>query len=70
VRSVRTKSPPIPLINDPTNRVAVLGGQPCGGGPTAPFHTFTEPGKYLVICTFSIHFEAKMYGWVEVKAKD
>jgi len=62
--------PPVPLINDPTNRLAVLGAQPCGGGPTSPSYTFTQPGKYLVICTFSIHFiEAKMYGWVEVRER-
>ena len=42
--------PPIPLINDPNNRLAVLGAQPCGGRTTAPSYTFTKPGKYLVIC--------------------
>ena len=63
--------PPVPLINDPNNRVAVLGAQPCAGGPTTPSYTFTQPGKYLVICDFSLHFiDAKMYGWVEVRARD
>ena len=63
--------PPLPLINDPTNRLAVLGAQPCGGGPTSPSYTFTQAGRYLVICSFSPHFiDAKMYGWVEVRARD
>jgi hypothetical protein len=26
--------PPVPLINDPLHRVALLGAQPCAGGPT------------------------------------
>jgi len=61
--------PPFPsLINDPTNRLAVLGTQPCAGGPTAPSYTFSNPGRYLVICTFVFHFvEFQMYGWVIVK---
>lgn len=60
--------PPVPLIDDDTNRIAVLGAQPCAGGPTSPSHTFDDPGRYLVICTFVIHFvEFQMYGWVEVK---
>lgn len=61
--------PPFPsLINDPTNRLAVLGPQPCAGGPTAPSFQFDNPGRYLVICTFVFHFvEFQMYGWVQVK---
>ena len=38
------------------------------GGSTSPSFTFTEPGRYLVICTFLPHFaDAQMYGWVIVK---
>jgi plastocyanin len=58
--------PPGPLlINDPNNRVA-LYAQPCGG-PRVVTHTFTERGRYLVICAFLPHFEIGMYGWVEVR---
>lgn len=59
--------PPVPLIDDPANRVAVLGDQMCAGGPSAPSYTFTEPGRYLVICTFLPHFNVGMYGWVIVR---
>lgn len=39
------------------------------GGLTANFsHTFTQPGKYLVICNITPHFEfANMWGWVIVE---
>ena len=58
--------PPVPLIADPDG--LVLAPQPCAGGPTMPSHTFTEPGRYLVICAFLPHFaEFDMYGWVIVK---
>ena len=58
--------PPVPLIADPDGDV--LAPQPCAGGTTSPSHTFTEPGRYLVICTFLPHFaEFQMYGWVIVK---
>lgn len=30
-------------------------------------HTFTTPGRYLVLCGFLPHFNIGMYGWVEVK---
>ena len=53
------------LINDPENREA-LYAQPCGA-PRVVTHTFTEPGRYLVICAFLPHFEVQMYGWVEVR---
>lgn len=59
--------PPVPLIDDPANRVAVLGAQVCQGGPPAPSYTFNEPGRYLVICTFVPHFNVGMYGWVVVR---
>ena len=35
--------------------------------PTEATYTFTQPGKYLVICAFLPHFEGGMYAWVEVK---
>jgi plastocyanin len=60
--------PPVPYINDPNHRIAVLGDAPCEGGPTVLHYTFTQRGKYLVICNFLPHFvDAKMYGWVDVK---
>jgi len=60
--------PSIPLINDPLNRVALLGAQPCAGGPTTVSYTFNEPGRYLIICVFGPHFtDFDMYGWVIVK---
>lgn len=55
-----------PIINDPNGRI-VRG--PLVFGPPQTFSwTFTQPGKYLVICEVVVHFvEAKMYAWVEVK---
>ena len=35
--------------------------------PTQATYTFTQPGKYLVICAFLPHFEGGMYASVEVK---
>ena len=35
--------------------------------PTQRTYTFTQPGRYLVICAFLPHFEVGMYAWVEVK---
>jgi len=54
------------LIDDDTNRIA-LYSQPCGPGPRAVTHTFTESGRHLVICAFLPHFEVQMYGWVIVR---
>jgi len=53
------------LIDDDTNRVASYT-HACGAPWTAT-HTFSEPGKYLVICAFLPHFEVQMYGWVIVR---
>jgi plastocyanin len=53
------------VINDPTNLEAAIP-VPCFTATTRT-HTFTEPGRYLVICGFLPHFEVGMYGWVEVK---
>jgi plastocyanin len=58
--------PPVPLIADPDG--VVLAPPPCAGGSTSPNYTFSEPGRYLVICTLLPHFvDAQMYGWVIVK---
>jgi plastocyanin len=35
--------------------------------PTQKTYTFTQPGRYLVICAFLPHFQVGMYAWVEVK---
>jgi plastocyanin len=37
---------------------------------TTPNTVFTEPGRYLVICTFDPHFQIGMYGWVTVRRRD
>jgi plastocyanin len=53
------------VINDPTNRIAHYP-VPCFQ-PATRTHTFNNPGKYLVICSFVLHFNIGMYGWVDVK---
>ena len=58
--------PPVPIINDPTHRIAEFD-QVCEGGPAAPTYQFNTPGRYLVICTFLPHFNLGMYGWVTVR---
>jgi plastocyanin len=54
---------PGPFVLDPTNRLYL---QPA---PTPTItRTFTQPGRYLVICAATRHFVvAKMYGWVIVR---
>ena len=59
--------PPVPLINDPNNRIANVSTQLCQGGAPAPTFTFTTPGRYFVICRFLPHFNVQMYGWVIVR---
>lgn len=59
--------PPVPTINDPNHRIAIVSDQGCEGGSQAPTWTFTTPGRYLVICTFLPHFQMGMYGWVTVR---
>jgi plastocyanin len=51
-----------PFVNDPDGRIFL-------GGLTADAsYTFTEPGKYLVICNLTPHFEgAQMWGWIQVQ---
>jgi plastocyanin len=54
---------PASFVLDPTNRLWL---QPTAG-PTFSY-TFTEPGRYLVICAARRHFVvANMYGWVIVR---
>ena len=53
------------VIADGTNLEAAIP-VPCLT-PTQKSHTFTAPGRYLVICAFLPHFEVGMYGWVEVR---
>jgi plastocyanin len=59
--------PPVPLIDDPQNREAVVGTQMCAGGSSTLTYTFKTAGKFLVICTFLPHFNTAMYGWVTVR---
>jgi plastocyanin len=59
--------PPVPTINDPNHRIAIVSDQVCEGGSATPTYKFNNPGKYLVICTFLPHFEAGMYGYVTVR---
>ncbi len=54
------------LIDDDTNRIANYP-QACVQGPREVKHTFDEPGRYLVICSFLPHFQVQMYGWVIVR---
>lgn len=62
-----------PLIDDPTDRI--VGGSETAlntnfqTGEIEPFvWTFTEAGRYLVICEVLPHFAgAGMYAWIEVK---
>ena len=59
--------PPVPTINDPNGRIAIVSDQVCEGGSPSPSYTFNSPGRYLVICTFLPHFNVGMYGWVTVR---
>ncbi len=54
------------LIDDDTNRIKDYP-LPCGPAEREVKHTFTEPGRYLVICSFLPHFQVQMYGWVIVR---
>lgn len=55
------------LMDDANNRIA-LYEQACSGVRQVQ-HTFTEAGRYLVICAFLPHFQVQMYGWVEVRER-
>ena len=60
------QSTDLPMIADQPGLVMRLVSVP-GCGPRTLQHTFTTPGRYLVICAFLPHFQVGMYGWVEVK---
>ncbi len=50
-----------PFVNDEDRRIFI------GGLEADASFTFVEPGKYLVICNITPHFEeAQMWGWVHV----
>lgn len=55
-----------PLVINDTNNLEAAIPIPCFT-PTSVSHTFTKPGKYLVICGFLPHFQTGMYAWIEVK---
>lgn len=58
------------VIDDSNGRIAEAWGNAneLHTTPTTWEYTFTQPGKYLIICTTLPHFaESKMYGWVDVK---
>ena len=61
-------APFLPGTGDP-NLVAVPGEPICAGGPASVSYTFTQPGRYLVICMFIPHLDLGMYGWVEVRER-
>jgi plastocyanin len=50
-------------VNDPTDRF--FRGVAANGGTETV--TFTEPGRYLVICDITSHFNQNMWGWAIVK---
>ena len=56
-------------INDPTNRIVLGPAQKLFEQTwTTPAGTFSQPGRYLVICTTLPHFVASnMWAWVTVK---
>lgn len=58
--------PPVPLINDPNNRIyrgLDPRTQPVDRIEVVHFH---EPGRYLVACGVLPHFNDGMYGFVRV----
>lgn len=61
--------PELPIITDDDGLVAWEELDPATFFQFAEFeHTFTAPGRYLVICRLMPHFAfANMYGWVIVK---
>jgi plastocyanin len=61
---------PLPAfrIDDPVGRIPINGLNPVGCGDRTYTHTFSTPGKYLVICEVLPHFQnLKMYAWVTVR---
>ena len=61
-RDIEPNPATFPFVEDPGGRLAI-------GVPTVDFaYTFDEPGKYLVICSITPHFEeAQMWAWVIVR---
>jgi hypothetical protein len=62
--------PAVPFLNDPDGLLVTGPNVPTGGSETwtPPAGTFSEPGRYLLICNFNPHFQFfNMYGWVQVK---
>ncbi len=58
--------PEVGLIDDPNNRV-FRGISPLTiGQDRVEVVHFGKRGRYLVICTVSVHFADGMYGWVRV----
>jgi len=53
------------LITDPDGLVASWA-DPCNLPRQPITYQFSEPGRYLVICSFNPHFQIGMYGWVIV----
>lgn len=54
-------------IDDPNGRL-FIEATPAFGPEHSVEYTFTEPGRYLVICAIAPHFtEFNMYAWVEVR---
>ncbi len=66
VNQVMGGCPPVPYINDATNRLASFASI-CAGGTMANQFQFNAPGRYLIICTFLPHFTVEdMWAWVIV----
>ena len=62
--------PAVPFLNDQDGLLVTGPAVPTGGSQTwtPPAGTFSEPGRYLLICNFNPHFQFfNMYGWVQVK---
>jgi len=54
------------LVDDPVGRVH-LGPSPFGGDASTTF-TFQTPGKYLIICNITPHFQfTSMWGYARVR---
>ena len=55
-------------VNDLSGRV-YLGPAVNGGTDTPPASVFQQngPGRYLVICNITTHFQQNMWGWVHVQ---